>query len=73
MNFAGNQLGRITSIEERKSGKLRSLMPSLSQGYYYSIPFTEKGQYGRHRVSATLVDSTRAIFDICGSDAEVKY
>ena len=31
MNFVGNQLGRATSKEERKSGKLRALMPSLAQ------------------------------------------
>ena len=37
MNFVGNQLGRATSKEERKSGKLRALMPSLSQGYYLSL------------------------------------
>ena len=45
MNFIGNQLGRVTSKEERKSGKLRALMPTLAKDYYYSIPFTEKGQY----------------------------
>ena len=39
MNFVGNQLGRATSIEERKPGKLRALMPSLSQGYY-SVSYT---------------------------------
>ena len=54
MNFVGNQLGRATSKEERKSGKLRALMPSLSQGYYYSIPFTEKGQYGRQKLSKEM-------------------
>ena len=25
-------------------------MPQLSQNYYYSIPFTEKGQYGRQKL-----------------------
>ena len=37
MNFVGNQLGRATSKKDRKSGKLRALMPSLSQGYYLSL------------------------------------
>ena len=48
MNFVGNQLARATLKEDRKSGKFRALMPQLSQNYYYSIPFTEKGQYGRN-------------------------
>ena len=65
MNFVGNQLGRATSKEDRKSGKLRALMPSLSQGYYYSIPFTEKGQYGRQKLSEemkTIIDATEGFF-----------
>ena len=65
MNFVGNQLGRATPREERKSGKLRALMPSLSQGYYYSIPFTEKGQYGRQNLSRemkTILDATEGFF-----------
>ena len=65
MNFVGNQLGRVTSKEERKPGKLRALMPSLSQGYYYSIPFTEKGQYGRQKLSKemkTIIDATEGFF-----------
>jgi len=65
MNFVGNQLGRATSKEDRKSGKLRALMPSLSQGYYYSIPFTEKGQYGRQKLSKemkTIIDATEGFF-----------
>ena len=65
MNFVGNQLGRVTSIEERKSGKLRALMPSLASGYYYSIPFTEKGEYGRHKLSKemkTIIDATEGFF-----------
>ena len=65
MNFVGNQLGRATLKEERKSGKLRALMPSLSQGYYYSIPFTEKGQYGRQKLSKemkTILDATEGFF-----------
>ena len=65
INFVGNQLGRATPREERKSGKLRALMPSLSQGYYYSIPFTEKGQYGRQNLSKemkTIIDATEGFF-----------
>ena len=65
MNFVGNQLGRATPKEERKSGKLRALMPSLSQGYYYSIPFTEKGQYGRQNLSKemkTIIDASEGFF-----------
>ena len=65
INFVGNQLGRATPKEERKSGKLRALMPSLSQGYYYSIPFTEKGQYGRQNLSKemkTILDATEGFF-----------
>ena len=65
INFVGNQLGRATSKEDRKSGKLRALMPSLSQGYYYSIPFIEKGQYGRQKLSEemkTIIDATEGFF-----------
>ena len=65
MNFVGNQLGRATSKEARKSGKLRALMPSLSQGYYYSIPFTDKGQYGRQKLSKemkTIIDAAEGFF-----------
>ena len=61
MNFVGNQLGRATLKEERKSGKLRALIPSLSQDYYCSIPFTEKDQYGRQKLSKeikTFIDIT---------------
>ena len=65
MNFVGNQLGRATSKENRKSGKLRALMPSLSQGYYYSIPFTEDGEFGRQKLSKemkTIIDATEGFF-----------
>ena len=65
MNFVGNQLGRATKKEDRKPGKLRALMPSLSQGYYYSIPFTEKGQYGRQKLSKemkAIIDATEGFF-----------
>ena len=69
INFVGNQLGRATSKEDRKSGKLRALMPSLAQGYYYSIPFTEKGQYGRQKLSKemkTIIDATEGFFVASG-------
>ena len=65
MNFVGNQLGRATKKEDRKPGKLRALMPSLSQGYYYSIPFTEKGEYGRQKLSKemkTILDASEGFF-----------
>ena len=54
MNFVGNQLGRVTDKQERKSGKLRALMPNLAKDYYYSIPFTEEGQYGRQNLSKEM-------------------
>ena len=69
MNFVGNQLGRATSKEERKPGKLRALMPSLANGYYYSIPFTEKGQYGRQKLSKemkTIIDAAEGFFEDSG-------
>ena len=69
MNFVGNQLGRATQIEERKPGKLRALMPLLAQGYYYSIPFTEKGQYGRQKLSKemkTIIDASEGFFVASG-------
>ena len=65
MNFVGNQLARATSKKDRKSGKFRALMPQLSQNYYYSIPFKEKGQYGRQKLSKemkTIIDSSEGFF-----------
>jgi len=65
MNFVGNQLARATSKQDRKSGKFRALMPQLSQSYYYSIPFTEKGQYGRQKLSKemkTIIDASEGFF-----------
>ncbi len=65
MNFVGNQLGRATSKKDRKSGKLRALMPSLSQGYYYSIPFTKDSEFGRQKLSKemkTIIDATEGFF-----------
>ena len=63
--FVGNQIGRVIDIEERKSGKLRAFMPTLPQGYYYSIPFTEKGEYGRQKLSKemkTILDASEGFF-----------
>ena len=51
--------------EERKYGKLRAFMPTLPQGYYYSIPFTEKGKYGRQKLSKemkTILDASEGFF-----------
>ena len=65
MNFVGNQLGRATKKEDRKPGKLRALMPSLSQGYYYSIPFTKDGEFGRQKLSnemKSIIDATEGFF-----------
>jgi len=65
MNFVGNQLARATSKEDRQSGKFRALMPQLSQDYYYSIPFTEKGEYGRQKLSKemkTIIDASEGFF-----------
>ena len=52
--FVGNQIGRVMNREERKYGKLRAFMPTLPQDYYYSIPFTEKGEYGRQKLSKKM-------------------
>ena len=63
--FVGNQIGRVIDREERKSGKLRAFMPTLPQGYYYSIPFTEKGEYGRQNLSKemkTILDASEGFF-----------
>ena len=40
-------------------------MPSLSQGYYYSIPFTKEGEFGRQNLSKemkTIIDATEGFF-----------
>ena len=63
--FVGDQIGRVIDREERKSGKLRAFMPTLPQGYYYSIPFTEKGEYGRQKLSKemkTILDASEGFF-----------
>ena len=62
--FVGNQIGRIINREERKSGKLRAFMPTLPQGYYYSIPFTEKGEYGRQKLSKEMKTLIISVFRI---------
>ena len=61
----GNQIGRVIDREERKSGNLRAFMPTLPQGYYYSIPFTEKGENGRQKLSKemkTILDASEGFF-----------
>ena len=63
--FVGNQIGRVMNREERKYGKLRAFMPTLPQDYYYSIPFTEKGEYGRQKLSKkmkTILDASEGFF-----------
>ena len=63
--FVGNQIGRVMNREERKYGKLRAFMPTLPQGYYYSITFTEKGEYGRQKLSKemkTILDASEGFF-----------
>ncbi len=40
-------------------------MPSLANGYYLSIPFSEKGQYGRQKFSKamkTIIDAAKGFF-----------
>ena len=55
INFVGDQLARITPEKNRKSGKLRALMPTLLQGYYYYLPNnTKKGEYGRFNLSTKM-------------------
>ena len=55
INFVGDQLARITPEKNRKSGKLRALMPTLSQDYYYYLPNnTKKGEYGRFNLSTKM-------------------
>ena len=55
MNFVGNQLARVTSKKERKSGKLKALMPTLPEDYYYHLPNNpEKGEYHRFKLSPKM-------------------
>ena len=40
-------------------------MPTLPQEYYYSIPFTEKGEYGRQKLSKglkTIIGASEGFF-----------
>ena len=65
INFVGNQLARITSKKDRRSGELRALMPTLAKDYYYSIPFTEEGEYGRQKLSKemkSIIDASEGFF-----------
>ena len=55
VNFVGNQLGRSTIEKDRKSGKLKALMPSLPSDYYYSLTNNhKKGEYGRFNLSTKM-------------------
>ena len=55
VNFVGNQLARVTSKKERKSGKLKALMPALPEDYYYHLPNNpEKGEYHRFNLSPKM-------------------
>ena len=55
VNFVGNQLGRSTIEKNRKSGKLKALMPSLPSDYYYSLTNNhKKGEYGRFNLSTKM-------------------
>ena len=72
--FVGNQIGRVMDKKERKSGKMRVFMPTLPQGYYYSIPFTEKGEYGRQKLSKemkTIIDASEGFFTDSGGCSEL--
>ena len=65
MNFVGNQLARVTSKKERRTGELRAIMPTLAKDYYYSIPFTEEGEYGRQKLSKemkSIIDASEGFF-----------
>ena len=55
VNFVGNQLGRSTSEKDRRSGKLKALMPALPSDYYYSLTNNhKKGEYGRFNLSPKM-------------------
>tara|TARA_B100001250_G_C19803194_1_gene792059 strand:+ start:416 stop:970 length:555 start_codon:yes stop_codon:yes gene_type:complete len=65
INFVGNQLARVTSEKDKRPGELRALMPSLAKDYYYSIPFTEEGKYGRQKLSKemkSIIDASEGFF-----------
>ena len=55
INFVGDQLARIAPENYRKPGKLRALMPTLPQDYYYYLPNnTKKGEYDRFNLSTKM-------------------
>ena len=55
VNFVGNQVARSTDLDERKSGKLKALMPTLPSDYYYSLTNNhKKGEYGRFNLSPKM-------------------
>ena len=55
VNFVGNQLARAISEKDRKSGKLKALMPTLPSDYYYHLPMTSREEgYGRFNLSPQM-------------------
>ena len=65
LQYTGSSYGVGTLNYKNKPGKLRALMPLLAQVYYYPIPVTEKGQYGRQKLSKemkTILDSSEGFF-----------
>ena len=55
VNFVGNQLARATSKKERKLGKLKALMPTLPEDYYYYLPSNpKKGEFHRFNLSPKM-------------------
>ena len=55
VNFVGSQLAKVTSKKERKSGKLKALMPTLPEDYYYYLPNNvNKGEHGRFNLSTKM-------------------
>ena len=55
VNFVGNQLARAISEKDRKSGKLKALMPTLPSDYYYHLPMTSKEEgFGRFNLSPEM-------------------
>ena len=55
VNFVGNQIARATSEKDRKSGKLKALMPTLPSDYYYHLPMNSKEEgYGRFNHSPKM-------------------
>ena len=70
VNFVGNQVARSTDFEERKSGKLKALMPTLPSDYYYSLTNNhKKGEYGRFNLSPkmkAILNASEGFFEDTG-------